>query len=178
MYDAARLWSVGACAEFAVTKLGAEVTIQAAHGLYVRSAVPLPGRDRATTPRRSTSTCGGRPGPCLMTWLATTSCCGVWLVAGCCTAQPSPARGITCGSIAASFVLALRGHTVLHASAVETPAGAVAITGPSGFGQVDDRALACAGVSLITDDVLWVHLSSDLGSTVTRGADDIRLYPA
>jgi hypothetical protein len=85
---------------------------------------------------------------------------------------------IAAGSLL-SFVLALRGHTVLHASAVETPAGAVAITGPSGSGKSTVAALACAGgLPLITDDVLRVDLSPGVGPTVVRGADEIRLRRA
>jgi hypothetical protein len=85
---------------------------------------------------------------------------------------------IAAGSLL-SFVLALRGHTVLHASAVETPYGAVAITGPSGSGKSTVAALACAGgLPLITDDVLRADLSADLGPVVASGADELRLRPA
>jgi hypothetical protein len=188
--------------------------MQAAHGLYVRSTVPLPGLrpcdddaevdlDVRWQPSRTVPddvarddvmlrcVAGGR-----LRYSAAVSpegyhlrfnrCCqfDVDVATRTVAAHMHPGVAPELGAIIAagsllSFVLTLRGHTVLHASAVETAAGAVAITGPSGSGKSTVAALACAaGLSLITDDVLRVDLSSDLGPTVTRGAEEIRLRPA
>lgn len=190
------------------------MNVQAAHGLRVRSAVPLPGmrscEDAAaadldvrwhppmTVPDHVA------PGVVMLRCLAGGR---LWYSAAagsdgyhlrfnrCCqfdidgatravAAYMHPGVAPELGAIIAagsllSFVLALRGHTVLHASAVETPDGAVAITGPSGTGKSTVAALACAGgLSLISDDVLRVDLSSDLRPTVASGADELRLRPA
>lgn len=54
-----------------------------------------------------------------------------------------------------SLYLEAHGHTVLHASAVETGSEAVAFVGRSGMGKSTLAAMACMeGMSLVTDDVL------------------------
>jgi hypothetical protein len=73
-----------------------------------------------------------------------------------------------------SFVLSLRGHLVLHASAVTIDERAVAFAGLSGMGKSTSAALLCAGgAPLLADDALRV----DLGSPITclRGASSLRL---
>ena len=53
-----------------------------------------------------------------------------------------------------AFLLALRGETVLHASAVAIDGAAVAFVGQSGRGKSTIAALLCvAGAELVTDDV-------------------------
>ena len=52
-------------------------------------------------------------------------------------------------------LLALRGHFVLHASAVETDCGVIAFSGPSGAGKTSTaRAFVRAGANLICEDKL------------------------
>ena len=73
-----------------------------------------------------------------------------------------------------AFLLALRGETVLHASAVAIDGAAVAFVGQSGRGKSTIAALLCvAGAELVTDDVLTV----DPGPPVmcAGGASELRL---
>ncbi len=75
---------------------------------------------------------------------------------------------------ALATVATLSGKVVLHASAVSTPAGAVAFAGPSGQGKSTVGALAAlAGAPLFADDVLAL----DLGDRVVahRGVPIARL---
>ena len=114
-------------------------------------------------------------------------------VAGCCeftispelnqiTCRPAPdvAHDLTTvlatGAVL-SYALAMRGHCVLHASAVEIDGRAVALVGASGLGKSTVTAGLCAaGCPLVTDDVLRVDLQ---GAVVAhRGAREIRLRPA
>jgi hypothetical protein len=77
------------------------------------------------------------------------------------------------GTVSA-FLLALRGETVLHASAVGVDGSALAFVGQSGRGKSTIAALLCVdGADLVTDDVLTV----DPGPPVTcRGsASELRL---
>ena len=80
------------------------------------------------------------------------------------------------GTVSA-FLLALRGETVLHASAVSVDGAALAFVGQSGRGKSTVAALLCiAGAELVTDDVLTV----DPGPPVmcTGGASELRLRQA
>lgn len=81
---------------------------------------------------------------------------------------------LTTGAMLA-LQLYLRGHSVLHASAVELDGSALAFLGSSGQGKSTMAALQCAdGAALITDDVLRV----DIEDTVPRchlGATELRL---
>lgn len=81
---------------------------------------------------------------------------------------------LTTGAMLA-FQLYLRGHAVLHASAVELDGTALAFLGSSGQGKSTMAALQCAdGAALITDDVLRI----DLDDAVPRchlGATELRL---
>ena len=73
-----------------------------------------------------------------------------------------------------SFVLGLRGATVLHASAVEIDGRAIAFVGQSGRGKTTMAALMCAdGARLVTDDVLRVD--ADGAVTCVGGATELRL---
>jgi hypothetical protein len=77
------------------------------------------------------------------------------------------------GTVSA-FLLALRGHVILHASAVLVDGSALAFVGQSGRGKSTVAALMCVdGAELVTDDVLRV----DTGSPVTcvGGAPELRL---
>jgi hypothetical protein len=73
-----------------------------------------------------------------------------------------------------SVLLMLRGHLVLHASAVEHGSSTVAVVGRSGMGKSTLSALLCrAGARLVADDVLRVDLADGealcrLGSTEAR----------
>jgi hypothetical protein len=76
-----------------------------------------------------------------------------------------------------SFLLTLRGSTVLHASGVERDGRALAFVGPSGQGKTTLATLvALRGARLLTDDVLTV----DPGPPVTclGGATELRLRAA
>lgn len=78
---------------------------------------------------------------------------------------------------ASAFLLALRGETVLHASAVALAGSAMAFVGQSGRGKSTVAALLCLdGAQLVTDDVLTV----DSGPPVTcvGGASELRLRTA
>jgi hypothetical protein len=77
------------------------------------------------------------------------------------------------GTVSA-LLLNLRGHLVLHASAVEIDGAALAFVGQSGRGKSTMAALMCVdGAELVTDDVLSV----DPGPPVTciGGAPELRL---
>ena len=77
------------------------------------------------------------------------------------------------GTVSA-FLLTLRGHTVLHASAVAVDGEALAFVGQSGRGKSTVAAPMCVdGAELVTDDVLVV----DAGPPVTciGGAPELRL---
>jgi hypothetical protein len=80
------------------------------------------------------------------------------------------------GTVSA-FLLALRGHTVLHASAVSIGGEALAFVGQSGRGKSTLAALLCLdGAELITDDVLVVDATD---AVVCRGgASEVRLRAA
>lgn len=77
------------------------------------------------------------------------------------------------GTVSA-FVLALRGHTVLHASAVALDGSALAFVGQSGRGKSTIAALLCAeGAGLVTDDVLTIDPGPP--AMCTGGAAEVRL---
>ena len=75
-----------------------------------------------------------------------------------------------------AVVLMLRGHPVLHASAVEVGGRGLAFVGRSGMGKSTLATAFCArGAALITDDVLRIDLDGvptcRLGATETRLRD-------
>ena len=73
-----------------------------------------------------------------------------------------------------SFLLGLRGETVLHASAVEVDGTAIVFVGQSGRGKTTMAALMCAhGSRLITDDVLVVR--AGVPTVCLGGALELRL---
>lgn len=77
-----------------------------------------------------------------------------------------------------SFVLAMRGDAVLHASAAETDDGVVAFVGRSGMGKSTMATLMCAdGARLITDDVLRLDLTGE-APRCHLGATELRLRKA
>ncbi|MPV38114.1 phosphoenolpyruvate carboxykinase (ATP) [Georgenia subflava] len=82
--------------------------------------------------------------------------------------------GVLVSGTLLSFVLAMRGHPVLHASAVQVGGVAVAFVGASGMGKSTMATLLCAeGGRLITDDVLRLDLGDGpprcrLGATALR----------
>jgi hypothetical protein len=77
------------------------------------------------------------------------------------------------GTVSA-FLLALRGETVLHASAVSIDGAAIAFVGQSGRGKSTIAALLCvAGAELVTDDVLTIDAGPPV--TCTGGASELRL---
>jgi hypothetical protein len=80
------------------------------------------------------------------------------------------------GTVSA-FVLTLRGHTVLHASAVAIDGTALAFVGQSGRGKSTLATVLCLeGAELVTDDVLTV--SAGLPVTCLGGASELRLRTA
>ncbi|MGH8874899.1 MAG: hypothetical protein ACRDVM_06555 [Acidimicrobiia bacterium] len=91
-------------------------------------------------------------------------------------ADPDLVPVVLIGNIMA-FLLAIRGHCVLHASAVEARGQGVALVGSSGMGKSTVAALLCsAGATLITDDVLRVDLGNE--PICLRGTAQLRLRPA
>lgn len=69
------------------------------------------------------------------------------------------------------------GRLVLHACAVETPAGALAFAGETGIGKSTLSAAFCRrGHALIADDALVIGVEQD-GFTVAPTADTLRLWP-
>jgi hypothetical protein len=80
------------------------------------------------------------------------------------------------GTVSA-FLLALRGETVLHASAVAIGGAALAFVGQSGRGKSTIAALLCVGgAELVTDDVLTIDTGPPV--TCTGGASELRLRPS
>ena len=78
---------------------------------------------------------------------------------------------------AVAVVLGLRGHFVLHASAVSTDEGAWGFVGAAGMGKSTMAAVMCAsGGSLIADDLLRVDFENER-TVCHRGAQMIRLRP-
>lgn len=75
------------------------------------------------------------------------------------------------------LVLAERGRIVLHASAVVTPAGAVAFLGATGLGKSTLAAgFAAAGDALVTDDCLLIEVGRGRPRAVP-GYPSVRLWP-
>ncbi|NED99598.1 hypothetical protein [Phytoactinopolyspora halotolerans] len=86
--------------------------------------------------------------------------------------------GVLAAGAALSFVLTMRRHTVLHASAVQIGDAALAFVGYSGMGKSTMAALMCAdGARLITDDVLRVDPDGD-AMRCRLGATELRLRKA
>lgn len=84
--------------------------------------------------------------------------------------------GIFVAGTLLATVLALRGETVLHASAVEMGGVAVAFVADSGVGKSTLAALACArGARFMTDDMLRFHESADGVIRCWPGATENRL---
>ena len=81
------------------------------------------------------------------------------------------------GNVAA-VIMSLAGEYPLHASAVATPAGAIAFLGSVNSGKSTLAALCCAaGARLVTDDLL--RLAPDSGGfRCLPGPDQVRLRPA
>lgn len=94
-------------------------------------------------------------------------------------ADPEVAGVLAAGTLL-SFILAMREHAVLHASAVQVGGAAVAFVGASGMGKSTMATLMCAeGASLITDDVLRLDLPADgAPPTCYLGASELRLRKA
>jgi hypothetical protein len=73
------------------------------------------------------------------------------------------------------LVLNLRGHDVLHATAVDTPAGVCAFIGPAGAGKSTLAAsFAGAGYRTFCDDCLVIRLNQ--GIFCVRGYPGLRLW--
>lgn len=89
-------------------------------------------------------------------------------------ADPELVSVLVSGTLLA-LVLALRGETVLHASAVHLGDAALAFVGASGMGKSTMATLMCsAGARLVTDDVLRVDLTGS-APTCSLGATELRL---
>ena len=184
-----------------------------AHGLRIRSAIPLPdlhagagtergsppagdlelrlGPERRVPPRRphgellldhvvaGNRRCAAARGE-TGTTLVVPGCARFHVAADgeavTCHADPEAAPGllpvVVTGTLLA-FVLAQRGHAVLHASAVEVVGGALAVVGASGMGKSTVAAMLCAiGAPLVADDVLCVDADQ---LTCQRGGRELRL---
>jgi hypothetical protein len=95
--------------------------------------------------------------------------------------DPSADEGLAsvlASGLVISTILILRGHLVLHASAVEVEGAAVAVTGRAGMGKSTVSTLLCkAGARLVSDDVLRIDLGGDRVEC-RLGAGETRLRPA
>lgn len=90
--------------------------------------------------------------------------------------QDDEAASLLAGGALAAL-MALRGITVLHASAVEMPEGAVAFVANSGGGKSTVAAICCAaGARLVSDDVLRVEVENG-EAFCHRGSSELRLRP-
>jgi hypothetical protein len=79
------------------------------------------------------------------------------------------------GGTLLAFVLAMRGETVLHASAVDVGGAAIAFVGASGMGKSTMATLLCAaGARLVTDDILRLDTTGS-APTCALGATELRL---
>ncbi len=79
------------------------------------------------------------------------------------------------GGAVLAFVLALRGDTVLHGSAVQVGRQALAFVGASGMGKSTMATLLCAdGGRLITDDLLRLDVATT-PPTCALGSTELRL---
>jgi hypothetical protein len=89
----------------------------------------------------------------------------------------APILPVLMAGTVSSFLLTLRGATILHASAVAVDGGALAFVGPSGRGKTTLAALLSrAGAALVTDDVLAVDPGPP--TTCIGGASELRLREA
>ena len=87
-------------------------------------------------------------------------------------------ESVVLGGMGLATVLMLRGHLLLHASAVSVGGRAVAIVAGSGMGKSTVATLLCdAGGRMVTDDVLRVDLPPT-GAVVQRGSSEARLRPS
>jgi len=85
-------------------------------------------------------------------------------------------RLIILGPVLAAL-LHLRGHLVLHASAVASPGGAMIFLGGSGWGKSTIAATLCSyGYPLVADDVLAVHQENG-SHRVFPGIPRIKIWP-
>lgn len=86
--------------------------------------------------------------------------------------------GVLVAGAVLSFILTMRGATVLHASAVQVGGFAIGFVGSSGMGKSTVASLMCAaGALLITDDVLRLDLDGSL-LRCRLGATELRLRKA
>lgn len=87
--------------------------------------------------------------------------------------------GVLVGGTVLSFVLMLRGETILHASAVDVGGRAVGFVGSSGMGKTTLATLMCRdGALLVTDDVLRLGRGADGSPGCALGATELRLRAA
>ena len=91
--------------------------------------------------------------------------------------HPDVLRSFVLGP-AIGTLLHLRGHLVLHASAVRFGLGSVAFLGDSEFGK-STVAAACwtAGHGLVADDVTMVELPEDGGAMVVPAFPRMKVWP-
>ncbi|NHC45910.1 hypothetical protein [Motilibacter aurantiacus] len=89
---------------------------------------------------------------------------------------PAEALPLLFNGLVTSLLLELRGHLVLHASAVSAGAAAVAFAGHPRRGKSTSATLACAaGARLVTDDVLRVDREPGGGARCWVGGGETRL---
>jgi hypothetical protein len=88
--------------------------------------------------------------------------------------ERAPWLPILMAGTAGAFLLTLRGHTVLHSSAVAIDGHALAFIGQSGRGKSTLATVMCLdGAQVVTDDVLTVHPGDPV--TCRGGATELRL---
>lgn len=92
---------------------------------------------------------------------------------------PEAMGGVLVGGTVLSYLLMMRGKTVLHASAVDVGGRAIAFVGASGMGKTTLATLMCKdGGLLITDDVLRLSRGADGHHGCALGATELRLRAA
>lgn len=93
--------------------------------------------------------------------------------------NPSVADDIVCSHLLASVIVSLirqRGNQVLHATVIDTPRGAVAISGACGAGKsTTQAALIAHGCQMVTDDVAVLRLSEDSHVVALPGVPKMNL---
>jgi hypothetical protein len=84
-------------------------------------------------------------------------------------------ESVVLGGMGLATVLMLRGHLLLHASAVSVGGEALAVVGRSGMGKSTVATLLCgSGALMVSDDVLRVDLDEGR-ALVRRGSTEARL---
>lgn len=93
--------------------------------------------------------------------------------------NPEAKDDVLCAHLLASVIVALlrqRGNQVLHANVIDTPRGAVALSGVSGAGKTTTQAaLLARGCHMVADDVSVLRLNEDSEVVALPGISKMNL---